>query len=41
VLVHCVARTNLGKYTLELIQKHDGEKGGRIAKAAFVVPVSQ
>ena len=29
-----------GKYTIELVQKHDGEKGGRIAKAAFVVPVS-
>jgi hypothetical protein len=27
-----------GKYTIELIQQHDGEKGARIAKAAYLVP---
>jgi len=40
VLVHRLTSTNLGKHTIELIQEHDGQKGGRIAKAAFVVPVS-
>jgi hypothetical protein len=28
-----------GTYTIELIQKHDGEKGGRIGRAAFLVPI--
>jgi hypothetical protein len=27
-----------GKYTIELVQDHEGEKGGRIAKVAYFVP---
>ncbi len=29
-----------GRYTIELTQSHDGEKGGYLAKAAFVIPAS-